>query len=75
MKDVPETSSDATTAATTVIENEKLKGQQQPDLGQLSIGLSSGWQVCFLLHFVDCHLCLLLEILMQFFFFKRANYT
>lgn len=66
MKDAPETSPDATTGATTVIENEKLKGQEQSDLGQLSIGLPSGWQVCFLLHFVDYHLCLLQELLMQF---------
>ncbi|XP_078165712.1 WW domain-containing protein isoform X3 [Carex rostrata] len=44
MKDLTETSPDATTAATTVIENEKLKGQEQLDLGQLSIGLPSGWQ-------------------------------
>lgn len=49
MEGAPETSSGAITDATSVTEN-KQEGQEQPDLGQLSVGLPLGWQVRILLH-------------------------
>jgi hypothetical protein len=45
MEGAPETSSDTTAAATTVTENKNQQGQEQPDLGPLSVGLPLGWQV------------------------------
>jgi hypothetical protein len=50
MEGAPETSSDTTAVARTVAENKIQQGQEQPDLGQLSVGLRPGWQVCILLH-------------------------